>query len=84
MFFLWFFVREVEDATGPVRFVLFYLFCLTTSSFLSVFSRNFPTIFPYDEMIPGLGASRAICGVMAAYLFLYGDQRILTFILPVP
>jgi membrane associated rhomboid family serine protease len=84
MFFLWFFGRKVEDATGPVRFVLFYLFCLTTSSFLSVFSRSFLTLFTYDDMIPALGASGAIFGVMAAYLFLYGDQRILTLILPIP
>ena len=78
MFILWFFGRKVEDSTGPFRFALFYLLCGFTASLGSILSRA--TLFPADAAIPGLGASGAIAGVMAAYLFLYSDQQILTFI----
>jgi membrane associated rhomboid family serine protease len=83
MFILWFFGRKVEDATGSFRFALLYIFCLYTSALLSVISRGAFTS-PAEGMIPGLGASGAIFGIMAAYLFLYSEQRILTLILPIP
>jgi membrane associated rhomboid family serine protease len=83
MFILWFFGRKVEDATGSFRFALLYLFCLYTSALLSVISRG-AFSSTAEGMIPGLGASGAIFGIMAAYLFLYSDQRILTLILPIP
>jgi membrane associated rhomboid family serine protease len=83
MFILWFFGRKVEDATGSFRFALLYIFCLYTSSLLSVISRG-AFASTAEGMIPGLGASGAIFGIMAAYLFLYSDQRILTLILPIP
>ena len=84
MFMLWFFGRKVEDATGHIRFGLLYIFCLYTSAFLSIISRGIMTPSPIAGIIPGLGASGAIFGIMAAYMFLYGDQRILTLILPIP
>ena len=83
MFILWFFGRKVEDATGSFRFALLYIFCLFTSALLSVISRGF-FLSPTAAAIPGLGASGAIFGIMAAYLFLYSEQRILTLIFPVP
>jgi membrane associated rhomboid family serine protease len=79
MFILWFFGRKVEDATGSPRFALLYLLCLFTSALLSVIVRG-----NMRPDIPALGASGAIFGIMAAYLFLYSDQRILTLILPIP
>lgn len=82
MFILWFFGRKVEDATGSLRFALLYMLCIYTSAFLSVIVRG--TISPTQAAIPALGASGAIFGIMAAYLFLYSDQRILTLILPIP
>jgi membrane associated rhomboid family serine protease len=82
MFILWFFGRKVEDATGPVRFILLYLLCVYTSALLSVVARG--SLSPAEAAIPGLGASGAIFGIMAAYLFLYSDQRILTLITPIP
>jgi membrane associated rhomboid family serine protease len=82
MFILWFFGRKVEDATGPLRFALLYLLCIYTSGLLSVIARG--SLSPTNALIPGLGASGAIFGIMAAYLFLYSDQSIMTLILPVP
>jgi membrane associated rhomboid family serine protease len=86
MFGLWFFGRKVEDATGPVRFIFLYLLCLFTSSIFDATTGLFRD--PAFLAIPGLGASGAIFGIMTAYLFLYSDERILTFIafwiIPIP
>ena len=80
MFMLWFFGRKVEDATGPVRFGLFYLMCLFTAGLLSVVLRgNLPG---FEPLVPGLGASGAIFGVMTGYFFLYSNERILTLVSP--
>jgi membrane associated rhomboid family serine protease len=76
MFVLWFFGRKVEDSTGPLRFAFFYILCLFTASLLSVIARA--SLSADNAWIPGLGASGAIAGVMAAYLFLYSEERILT------
>jgi membrane associated rhomboid family serine protease len=78
MFMLWFFGRKVEDSTGSARFGLLYLFCGFSASLISVIFRG--TLSPVNATIPGLGASGAIAGIMAAYLFLYSDQRILTLV----
>ncbi len=76
MFFLWFFGRRVEDATGPIRFALLYTLCGFTSSLLSVTAQTALT----GGYVPGLGASGAIFGVMGAYLFLYSGEKILTLV----
>jgi membrane associated rhomboid family serine protease len=78
MFVLWFFGRKVEDSTGPLRFLLFYMLCGFTASLTSVVARA--TLSPFNAEIPGLGASGAIAGVMGAYLFLYSEQRVLTLV----
>jgi membrane associated rhomboid family serine protease len=76
MFILWFFGRKVEDATGPIRFVLLYTLCGFTSSLLSVIANTLLS----GGNIPGLGASGAISGVMGAYLFLYSNEKVLTLV----
>ncbi len=86
MFILWFFGRKLEDMLGPTKFGLFYLVCVLVSGTGSVLGR---TALPLTQgVIPGLGASGAIMGIVAAYLFLYPQQRILTLILlgiiPIP
>jgi membrane associated rhomboid family serine protease len=78
MFVLWFFGRKVEDSTGSIRFTLFYIFCLFTASLVSVIARA--SLSSFNAQIPGLGASGAITGVMAAYLFLYSEEKISTMI----
>ncbi len=85
MLFLWFFGRKLEDVLGPARFGLFYLVCAFVSGIVSVISGM---ALPITGTIPSLGASGAIMGVVAAYMFLYPDERIRTLvmlvIIPIP
>ena len=64
MWFLWIFGNNVEDAMGPVRFVLFYLLCGAGAAALQVAADP-------DSTVPMVGASGAIGGVMGAYILLY-------------
>lgn len=64
MWFLIVFGDNVEDAMGPIRFVIFYLLCGMAAVAAQVLSNP-------GSAIPMVGASGAIGGVMGAYLFLY-------------
>lgn len=64
MWFLWIFGNNVEDAMGPLRFVIFYLLCGVGAAGLQVAADPASTI-------PMVGASGAIGGVMGAYILLY-------------
>lgn len=79
MLFLWVFGRRVEDACGPLRFLLYYLIAGTTADLLT-------TLVMPGMSVPGIGASGAISGVMGAYLLLFPSGRIRTlwflFIIP--
>ncbi len=85
MLLLFFFGRKVEDVLGPAKFGLFYLVCVFVSGIGSVLGR---AALPLSGEIPGLGASGAVMGVMAAYLFLFHEQRIYAWIslviIPIP
>ena len=70
MLFLWIFGDNVEDRLGHGRFVLFYLSCGVAAALAQV------SFYP-DSMVPMVGASGAIAGVMGAYLVLYPQSRIL-------
>jgi membrane associated rhomboid family serine protease len=73
MWFLWIFGNNVEDATGAVRFVIFYLLCGIAADAAHV------AFVPRSQM-PLVGASGAISGVLGAYLLLHPDARITTFV----
>jgi membrane associated rhomboid family serine protease len=68
MLFLWIFGNNVEDAMGPVKFVLFYLL-----SGLAALAGQ--VIVGPDAMVPTLGASGAIAGVLGGYLILFPGAR---------
>jgi len=74
MFALWVFGRRVEDACGPWRFLLFYLLAGACADIVTL-------LVHYDSLIPTIGASGAIFGVMGAYLLLYPQGRIRTLII---
>jgi membrane associated rhomboid family serine protease len=71
MLYLWIFGDNVEDRFGHVGFLVFYLFCGTVAV-LGQVAMN-----PYS-LVPMIGASGAIAGVMGAYFVLYPHSRVLT------
>jgi membrane associated rhomboid family serine protease len=73
MLFLWIFGNNVEDAMGHYRFILFYLLCGSTAVLAQ-------TLISPDSMVPMIGASGAISGVLGAYLLLYPHARVLVLI----
>jgi len=73
MLFLYIFGDNVEDRLGHFRYLVFYLLCGVAASLCHAF-------FNASSRIPSLGASGAISGVLAAYLFLYPRARILTLV----
>jgi membrane associated rhomboid family serine protease len=86
MLILFFFSRRLEDVLGPLKLGVFYLTCVFVSSIGSVVAEAaLPTT---QGMVPSLGASGAVMGVVAAYLFLYPTQRIRTLplvgVIPIP
>ena len=67
--FLWIFGDNVEDRLGHGRFIVFY--CCAASP------RDCATALNADSLVPMVGASGAIAGVMGAYLVLYPRSRVL-------
>ena len=69
MWFLWIFGNNVEDSMGHARFVVFYLVCGAIAGLAQVLAGP-------GAMVPLVGASGAISGVMGGYLVLYPRVRV--------
>jgi membrane associated rhomboid family serine protease len=78
MLFLWIFGDNVEDDLGHVRYTAFYLVTGIAASLAHVV-----TTFALGDnpLIPSLGASGAISGVMGGYLVLHPRRRVRVIIL---
>jgi membrane associated rhomboid family serine protease len=71
MWFLWLFGNNVEDSMGHVRFAVFYLLTGLAATAAHIF------VTP-ASMVPVVGASGAISGVMGAYLVMHPKVKIQT------
>jgi membrane associated rhomboid family serine protease len=71
MWFLWLFGNNIEDSMGHLRFLTFYLIAGLAGAVAHVFTTA-------GSLIPTVGASGAISGVMGAYLVLYPRVKIET------
>jgi rhomboid family protein len=69
MLYLWIFGDNVEDRMGHLKYLAFYLLCGFLASATHIF-------FGPNSLIPSLGASGAIAGVLGAYLVLFPRQGI--------
>ena len=76
MLFLWIFGDNVEDRMGHVRYLIFYLVCGVLASLAQVFSTVMFAVDPSSLLIPSLGASGAISGVLGGYLLLHPKRRV--------
>jgi membrane associated rhomboid family serine protease len=74
MLYLWIFGNNIEDATGHVRFVVFYLLSGLAAALTMAYMD--PT-----SNVPMVGASGAISGILASYMLLYPRARV-TVIIP--
>jgi membrane associated rhomboid family serine protease len=73
LLFLWIFGDNVEDRLGRVRFLVFYLACGFAANYAQAFASP-------GLLVPTVGASGAIAGVLGAYLFLHPMARIHTLV----
>jgi membrane associated rhomboid family serine protease len=74
MLYLWIFGDQIEDLLGHVRFLAFYLACGLAAALAQILSAP-------DSIIPTLGASGAIAGVLGAYLIKYPGNRVRVLVL---
>jgi membrane associated rhomboid family serine protease len=69
MLYLWIFGDNVENRFGHLPFLVFYL----AAGFVATAAQ---LVLDPDSVIPNLGASGAIAGIMGAYLMLYPWNRV--------
>ena len=77
MLFLWIFGDNLEHVLGKIRYLIFYLVTGLIASLSHVFAT---AAFAGGEgesmLIPSLGASGAISGVLGGYLLLFPHKRV--------
>lgn len=73
MLYLWIFGDNIEDKLGHWRFILFYVLC----GFAAAYSHAITTPL---SMIPMIGASGAVSGILGAYILLFPHARVHTLI----
>ena len=74
MLFLWIFGDNIENRQGHSRYLIFYLVCGIIASLCHVF------ISGASSLIPSLGASGAISGVLGGYILLFPNKRVRVFV----
>jgi membrane associated rhomboid family serine protease len=69
MLYLWIFGDNLEHVMGGLRFLLFYLICGIAAAAAHILSGP-------QSVIPTVGASGAISGVLGGYLLLFPRNRV--------
>jgi membrane associated rhomboid family serine protease len=69
MLFLWIFADNLENRIGHIRFVIFYLICGLAAAVGQI-------VMDTNSVVPMLGASGAISGVLGGYLVLFPNKQV--------
>ena len=76
MLFLWIFGDNIEDRLGHFRYLIFYLLCGVIAGLSHVFVTGALATDQSSLLVPSLGASGAISGVLGGYILLYPRRRV--------
>jgi membrane associated rhomboid family serine protease len=74
MLFFWVFGPQIEDVTGPIKYLVFYLLGGFVASLAQI-------VMDPASSIPNLGASGAIAAIMGAFLITFPRDRIRTILI---
>jgi len=69
----WIFGNNVEDKLGKFRFIVFLIF-------IGIISISVHTYLNQDSLIPIVGASGIVSGLMGAYVFMFPNARLLVLV----
>lgn len=73
MLYLWIFGDNLEDVMGSFKYFVFYMLCGVVAGLSHVFTAQ---AMNQNLLIPSLGASGAISGVMGGYILLFPSKRV--------
>lgn len=73
MVYLWIFGDNLENWLGHSRYLIFYLLCGIIASLSHVYATKF---LENNMLVPSLGASGAISGVLSGYILLFPRLRV--------
>ena len=76
MLYLWIFGDNIENRLGHLRYFFFYFIVGIIASLTHVFAE---AALGHNMLVPSLGASGAISGVLGAYVLLYPTRRVNVF-----
>jgi membrane associated rhomboid family serine protease len=79
MLFLAIFGKNVEDAFGHLRYLVFYFAATATQTAMTLLFGN-----ALDARVPNLGASGAIAAVLGAYFVLYPNSKVFGLVTIIP
>jgi membrane associated rhomboid family serine protease len=69
MLFLWIFGDNLENLLGHVRYGIFYILCGLAAAIAQI-------VMDTDSIVPMLGASGAISGVLGGYVLLFPQKQV--------
>jgi membrane associated rhomboid family serine protease len=73
MLYLWIFGNNIEDTLGHFRFLAFYVVCGIAAAYAHAITSP-------SSLMPMIGASGAVSGVLGAYLLLFPRARVYTLL----
>lgn len=73
MLYLWIFGNNIEDTLGHFSFLIFYLLCGIAAAYAHAFTAP-------SSLMPMIGASGAVSGVLGAYILMFPRAKVYTLI----
>ena len=73
MLYLWIFGNNIEDKLGHIKFVIFYILGGIAAAYSHAFASP-------SSMLPMVGASGAVSGILGAYVLLFPRAKVYTLV----